>query len=717
MVDENKPVVDEIKKTDANAERRHQESQESEKKTEGALKEVTKSIQVFNKEETKENKRLVKDGKEATKELKRIEKEIEELVGKAADHEDIEKLLQQAGHASKIEERNDAIKRKEDGEAANKSLTENKEQTKKIKEQTGISAKQLQKAQQLDAEIAEQNKAQKELKKTLESLGLRAEDNAKFQEGQKKIARAERNKAKVLGSKDAEEKADKKIRDARSNTLLGKIANKMTDIAKGTKEKVKGGIMGMLKGVAFGGFVLAILAFINSPYFDKTMKVLKDFIVPGLAFLYDNILAPIGRFFGMIIDFVDEKGKEYFGIEGLGSKIASTLAALVGLFTVGMFFAPFITMGLLKGGKWIFLAPLKLAFKGIALAFKKLTGGVKATEKMAQGAAKGATAATGAAAKGATAVTGAAAKGATVAATGAAKSLAQPVKPGLNMPGQPAARGKLSSVTGAVKDKFAHMKQFPRLLKVAKAIPILGSVLTAGQAVMILTSDKSVNEKKKALGGLVGGTLGAAGLGMVGAAMGSVIPGPGTIIGGIIGSLLGFFSGEYIGTKLMSFLLDGKIEKEKTPQTAGGGGGRGRRSSRKPPPVDYNPEHTSPEMAAAGVYVGDQARKATPQDYIKLTNMYGKKGAEEHLNKMMLDHQSQALNRMSAKQDHRADYDASMARKAEQMIPTRGVRGGAAPPVLSASNNVNAPSTTNVTQNSTSMVNKDRVIDNLNYVY
>ena len=712
MVDENKPVVDAIQKSDANEERRHQESQESEKKTEGALKEVTKTVQVLNKAEKKTQEKLVKDGEKATKELEKIEKEIEELVGKAADHEDVEKLLKQAERGDLIEERNNKIKRREEGERAAKTLQSDENLFAAMKEQTGISEKQLKKIEALDKEIAKANEDQQNLKNTLDRLGISAEDSAKFQEGQKNIAKLERRRATQLGSKDAEEKADKKIRDARSNTLLGKIANKMTDIAKGAKEKVKGGIMGMLKGVAFGAFVLAILAFINSPYFDKTMKVLKDFIVPGLAFLYDNVLAPIGRFFGTIIDFVNDAG-ETIGIEGLGTKIAGTLAALVGLFTVGRFFAPFITMGLLKGGKWLFLAPLKLAFKGIALAFKKLTGGVKATEKVAQGAAKSATAATGAAAKGA----GAAAKGATVAAAGAAKSLAQPVKPGLNMPGQPAARGKLSSVTGKVKDKFAHMKQFPRLLKVAKAIPILGAVLTAGQAVMILTSDKSVNEKKKALGGLVGGTLGAAGLGMVGAAMGSVIPGPGTIIGGIIGSLLGFFSGEYIGTKLMSFLLDGKIEKEKTPQTAGGGGGRGRRSSRKPPPVDYNPEHTSPEMAAAGVYVGDQARKATPQDYIKLTNMYGKKGAEEHLNKMMLDHQSQALNRMSAKQDHRADYDASMARKAEQMIPTRGVRGGAAPPVLSASNNVNAPSTTNVTQNSTSMVNKDRVIDNLNYVY
>ena len=56
MVDENKPVVDAIQKSEANEERRHQESQDSEKKTESALKEVTKSIQVFNKEETKEKR-------------------------------------------------------------------------------------------------------------------------------------------------------------------------------------------------------------------------------------------------------------------------------------------------------------------------------------------------------------------------------------------------------------------------------------------------------------------------------------------------------------------------------------------------------------------------------------------------------------------------------------------------------------------------------------
>ena len=58
MVDENKPVVDAIQKSEANEERRHQESQESEKKTEGALKEVTKSIKVFNKAEKKNQEKL-----------------------------------------------------------------------------------------------------------------------------------------------------------------------------------------------------------------------------------------------------------------------------------------------------------------------------------------------------------------------------------------------------------------------------------------------------------------------------------------------------------------------------------------------------------------------------------------------------------------------------------------------------------------------------------
>ena len=323
----------------------------------------------------------------------------------------------------------------------------------------------------------------------------------------------------------------------------------------------------------------------------------------------------------------------------------------------------------------------------LAKSFATLVGikGLGGTAKAAETAAKGATAATGAAAK-----------GATVAAAGAAKPLSgfaqfDKKAQGLQKAAQTPGRGKLSSVTGKVKDKFAHMKQFPRLLKVAKAIPILGSVLTAGQAVMILTSDKSVNEKKKALGGLVGGTLGAAGLGMVGAAMGSVIPGPGTIIGGIIGSLLGFFSGEYIGTKLMSFLLDGKIEREKTPQTAGRGGGR------------------------AGRGRGPTATPKTPEKVIS-SNL--PEPGQEGYDDLTEAEKNESFQNARLKRIHEGlRAEAKLKAMAEKMTPTRGAPPTTPPPVLSASNNVNAPSTTNVTQNSTSMVNKDRVIDNLNYVY
>lgn len=722
MVDENKPVVDAIQKSEANEERRHQESQDSEKKTEGALKEVTKSIQVFNKEETKENKKQVKAGIAAAKELERIEKEIEELVGKAADHEDIEKLLKQSGNASLIQERDNAVQTKQAGKAAEEALKADEEQTKAIKKQTGISQKQLREAQKLDAEIAEQNKKQEELKKTLQELGLSAEDNKKFQQGEKKIAKLEKRKANQLGSKDAEEKADKKIRDKRSNTLLGNIANKMTDIAKGTKEKVKGGIMGMLKGVAFGAFVLAILAFINSPYFDKTMKVLKDFIVPGLAFLYDNVLAPIGRFFGTIIDFVNDAG-ETIGIEGLGTKIAGTLAALVGLFTVGMFFAPFITMGLLKGGKWLFLAPLKLAFKGISLAFKKLIGGVKGVEKTAQGAVKGATATTGAAAKGATV----AAKGATVAAAGAAKPLSgfaqmdQKAK-ALQKAAQPAGRTKLSSVTGSVKDKLAHLKKFPGLMKVAKKLPFIGTALSGALLVTtLLDESKSTKEKVGAVGSVFGGMLGGLGGAKIGALVGALGTGPaapiGALVGGIGGSIAGYFAGDYIGAKLAEFLMTGKQpEKTQTPQTAGRGGGRAGRG-RGPTATPKMQER----LTADGEKVfSSNLPKPGQEGYDDLTLAQKKESAyNAQLARVHEGMRAEAMRQAQYKA--RGEYyDGSGGiggNVAAKMTPTRGAPPTTPPPVLSASNNVNAPSTTNVTQNSTSMVNKDRVIDNLNYVY
>lgn len=93
----------------------------------------------------------------------------------------------------------------------------------------------------------------------------------------------------------------------------------------------------------------------------------------------------------------------------------------------------------------------------------------------------------------------------------------------------------------------------------ARAVPILGTVLTAG----MLASDISniseqeekgeISEKEayKAKGGAVGGAGGALAGAGAGAALGTLIlPGVGTVIGGVAGGILGSLAGEAGGTAI-----------------------------------------------------------------------------------------------------------------------------------------------------------------------
>ena len=76
--------------------------------------------------------------------------------------------------------------------------------------------------------------------------------------------------------------------------------------------------------------------------------------------------------------------------------------------------------------------------------------------------------------------------------------------------------------------------------------------------------DRSKDDKIKAFGGLLGGTLGSAGFAALGAALGTaVFPGVGTIGGGLLGGVLGYFGGDYAGRKAASFLLGEQTEEEK----------------------------------------------------------------------------------------------------------------------------------------------------------
>ena len=60
-------------------------------------------------------------------------------------------------------------------------------------------------------------------------------------------------------------------------------------------------------------------------------------------------------------------------------------------------------------------------------------------------------------------------------------------------------------------------KAFPRLGLAAKLVPGLGAALAAGQGIAILMDDSmSKDDKIKAFGGLLGGTLGSAGFAALG---------------------------------------------------------------------------------------------------------------------------------------------------------------------------------------------------------
>ena len=80
--------------------------------------------------------------------------------------------------------------------------------------------------------------------------------------------------------------------------LLGKIAGGiggLKDAAKNAKKNAGKGVMAILKGTLIAGFALAMVAFLNSKYWEDTKKVIVEDILPGVqkffGFLKENALA------------------------------------------------------------------------------------------------------------------------------------------------------------------------------------------------------------------------------------------------------------------------------------------------------------------------------------------------------------------------------------------------------------------------------------------
>ena len=313
--------------------------------------------------------------------------------------------------------------------------------------------------------------------------------------------------------------------EEKRNSLLKKMVGFLGDQAKEKGKIAKLGLKGFFGTLIFGGFLIALGQFLQSDTFKKATEFIDKTLIPKLKEFYDAFFGPEGGLFkGIMTLFGDESG-----IGAIVAGIAG-VTALMGVAALKALFSP-LTLG------------LGLFFKGIRLLGRMIPR-VPGTPTPPR-------------------VPGAPTPPKPPAVATPPKPPAVVKPPATVKPPTPAAGG------GGVVDKFKHLSKFPLLKKAATKIPLLGPLLSGAFAVQLLLSDASKEEKIKGIGGLLGGGLGAVGFGAVGTALGTVVPGPGNILGGLIGSAIGFFGGEWAGKKLAGFLMGDMVEDEK-PKVPGG---------------------------------------------------------------------------------------------------------------------------------------------------
>jgi len=344
------------------------------------------------------------------------------------------------------------------------------------------------------------------------------------------------------------EETEKNTRNTKKQTDALSGMGNFFKFFKKTFYKIPGSksLMAILKGTLFGGALLGLLYFLQRPEFGKILAMLVGPIATGLAFLWENIISPIGNFLmgvGKGVDFLKELGKDFGFSEESTNNIIGVLRGLAGVLTVGFLFAPMIATGLLVGGVW---------------KFTKLVAGIGAISKLFS------TLGTATTSLGATATTATAGISATAvkvnnkrikAAVRANPRLGKGVISNAgNVVRQFTASGAVNPTFAPTQRAFnqrmsgAQPAKLPGRFGRFAAIPIIGRLFAAGQLYDILTSGQSTAQMIPQVAGVFGG-LGGASLGaLVGATMGATM----TLnpLGGFIGSLLGGAVGYYAGDKL-----------------------------------------------------------------------------------------------------------------------------------------------------------------------
>jgi len=281
-----------------------------------------------------------------------------------------------------------------------------------------------------------------------DEIKKQGKDARRVAAGQKAYQTRMNNAAKNTDSSEVEDQNDRKRSQSKilgaliktKDGIMG-VGSTLGNFAKDKGKEFGGNIFGMLKKLAFGAAVGALLVFLNSEYWEKTKVLLSDKIIPAVKTLYDTYLSPfftsIGNvsknFKNMLEDPSWENLTAFFGSAG---------SIVLAIGAVSLLLAPLKTLKFLtsavkllatafsKSGGLVtslaaqttklggskFVQGLKDGIGGLAKGLTKLGGNLKGmvgtgTKTVAKGAVRGGTKIAS--------VAGTALKGAAVAAKGA----------------------------------------------------------------------------------------------------------------------------------------------------------------------------------------------------------------------------------------------------------------------------------------------------------
>jgi hypothetical protein len=385
----------------------------------------------------------------------------------------------------------------------------------------GISQKQFDARATRSEELKAQSENLRLVREGIEKNGGKAEDNLKFNKENFKLQKAElAERLKNATSKSAKKeiKNEQRALAAKQEGLLGKIAGGINTLRDGAKEKLKSagkGVMALIKGFVIAGFALALVAFLNSPLWEKTKAYIVDVLVPKLKEFYNAFFGEGGGFIKGIKALFGDKG----GIGGI----------VLGIGSAAALFAAFKFAKLIKAVKGLLGGVGGFAKKLTGIGGKGAAGKKPAfTSIMGKGAGAAKGGAGGAVAKGG--------GGASKAGKGIA-NIGKGIGKGLGGILKGIAGGFMAFANPAVALGAAAFA----LAIVAVGGAVAGAAYLLGKAMPSLSSGfKSFEELDGVKLMEVGKGIGAIGLGLAAFGAGKAIEG----VGGLVGSIGGFFGGK-----------------------------------------------------------------------------------------------------------------------------------------------------------------------------